>query len=53
MENYTNLEGLEFDFLAEDNEIAHRYKQTYKIMIADDYEEVHTITKMILKDFDF
>ncbi len=48
-----NLEGIEFDFLANEKALKPIFAENYKIMIADDYEEVHTITKMILKDFDF
>ena len=45
-----NLEGIEFDFLANEKALKPIFAENYKIMIADDYEEVHTITKMILKE---
>lgn len=51
--NDLNLDGLEFDFLVKEKEAKPKFMENYKIMIADDYEEVHTITKMILKNFDF
>lgn len=44
---------LDLDFLQEDADLQPVYKLNYKIMIADDDDEVHTLTKMILKDFSF
>ncbi len=42
------------DFLADDVEIIETHqKHPYKIMIADDDLEVHTITKMMLQSFEF
>jgi len=55
-----DLDTINFDFLSdpitrtEEKETAKATpKNTYKILIADDDEEVHTITKMILNDFEF
>ena len=42
------------DFLAKEEEIVTKsHKQPYKIMIADDDIEVHTVTKMMLQSFEF
>ncbi|MGX8796072.1 HD domain-containing phosphohydrolase [Fusibacter sp. JL298sf-3] len=43
----------QLDFLKDEPTVEQTYRGFYKIMIADDDEEVHTITKMILKDFVF
>ena len=43
---------LEIDFLNEEEPVIAEIKGTYKIVIADDDEEVHTITKMMLRDFE-
>lgn len=54
-----NLDNIDFDFLSETNQtMAEKTergssKGFYKVLIADDDEEVHTITKMILNDFEF
>lgn len=56
-----NLENIDFDFLSDNNAPENEKKMnspstpvgTYKVIIADDDEEVHTITKMILNDFEF
>lgn len=54
-----NLDNIDFDFLSETEHAAPEKiaptssKGFYKILIADDDEEVHTITKMILNDFEF
>jgi CheY-like chemotaxis protein len=40
-------------FYEENKEIRQENSGTYKIMIADDEEEVHKVTKMILKNFVF
>lgn len=55
-----NLDNINFDFLSNDapEETVEKketpsYTATYKILIADDDDEVHTITKMILSDFEF
>lgn len=43
-----------FDFLAKEEEpILKSHKHPYKIMIADDDVEVHTVTKMMLQSFEF
>ena len=43
-----------FDFLAKEEEIIFKsQKNPYKIMIADDDLEVHTVTKMMLQAFEF
>lgn len=48
----STLENL--DFLADDVEIIETHqKHPYKIMIADDDLEVHTVTKMMLQSFEF
>lgn len=42
------------DFLADDVEVIETHqKNPYKIMIADDDLEVHTVTKMMLQSFEF
>lgn len=41
------------DFLLDDDDDEVVYDESYKIMIADDDEEVHKITKVILKYFNF
>lgn len=43
----------EFNFLAEDENGENELKDTYKIIIADDDIEVHSITKMALEGFLF
>lgn len=55
-----NLDNINFDFLNESSETPEQNTKfsntslgSYKILIADDDEEVHTITKMILNDFEF
>lgn len=53
-----NLDNINFDFLSETEHAAPKVETTsskglYKVLIADDDEEVHTITKMILNDFEF
>ncbi|MBN2897286.1 MAG: DUF3369 domain-containing protein [Clostridia bacterium] len=60
MTNKINLDNVNFDFLSEPTDQAKHHEEkkqaqmgTYKILIADDDEEVHTITKMILNDFEF
>lgn len=54
MENKWNLDKVEFDFLTEETqEINPVQLKPYKIMIADDDQEVHSVTKMMLKDFTF
>lgn len=60
MTNKLNLDNINFDFLS-DNTTEESVKKveapsftgSYKILIADDDDEVHTITKMILSDFEF
>lgn len=41
-----------FEF-ASDTEIKSRYKASWKILVVDDDEEVHTITRAVLKGFEF
>ena len=53
MKEKLNLDNIEFDFLSEDSKPKLKTKENYKIMIADDYDEIHVITKMMLKDFEF
>jgi response regulator RpfG family c-di-GMP phosphodiesterase len=43
----------ELNFLEESEEIIEEVTKKYKIIIADDDEEVHRVTKVILKFFDF
>ena len=48
------IEDINLNFLAEDHaESRPEIKGTYKILVADDDESVHTITNMILKSFVF
>jgi len=56
-----DFENVNFDFLNDTQDpkqpntktTSTTPRRTYKILIADDDEEVHTITKMILSDFEF
>lgn len=48
-----NLDGINLDFLSEDLTEKPKSNEKYKVMIADDYDEIHTITKLMLKDFEF
>jgi len=48
-----DLDNFEYDFLKEDDVKEEKFTKTYKVIIADDDEEVHRVTKMILKDFHF
>jgi response regulator RpfG family c-di-GMP phosphodiesterase len=43
----------EMDFLIDEVDEQIEYKETYKIIIADDDEEIHRVTKVILKYFNF
>ena len=45
--------ALELDFLDETPPEAAETKGSYKVIIADDDREIHTLTKMILKSFQF
>ncbi|MTK11004.1 MAG: DUF3369 domain-containing protein [Clostridiaceae bacterium] len=53
MSKILESKDIELDFLSDEEEIKPRLYGKYKIVIADDDEEVHTVTKMILKDFEF
>ena len=53
MKEKLNLDNIELDFLSEDSKPKLKTKENYKVMIADDYDEIHVITKMMLKDFEF
>ena len=53
MKEKLNLDNINLDFLSEDSKPKLKTKENYKIMIADDYDEIHVITKMMLKDFEF
>lgn len=44
---------LDLDFIVEEEPIIQEIAKKYKIVISDDDKEVHTITKMILKNFEF
>ncbi len=49
-----DIDDLELDFLQDDIEDEEEtVKETYKIIVADDDEEIHRVTKMILRDFEF
>lgn len=41
------------DFLTEEPKQAKQEKPKYKVIIADDDEEIHNVTKMILRNFEF
>lgn len=47
------MQNNSMDFLLDDEEEVVIYKDSYKIIIADDEEEIHRVTKLILKFFDF
>lgn len=51
MKEKLNLDNINLDFLSEDSKPKLKTKENYKIMIADDYDEIHVITKMMLKRF--
>ncbi|MBI9012827.1 MAG: DUF3369 domain-containing protein [Clostridiales bacterium] len=44
---------LTFDFLVDEEEVEEEIKEFYKIIIADDDEEIHRVTKVILRYFNF
>lgn len=48
-----NDDHIKLDFLKDEEKAPTQISGRYKIMIADDDEEVHAVTKMILKDFVF
>ncbi len=49
-----DADDFELDFLNEDDDEEQSMNRgTYKVVIADDDEEIHKVTKMILRDFDF
>lgn len=53
MDDKTNFSD-NLDFLAEEEEVViEKSKSTYKIIVSDDDEEVHTITKLVLDDIKF
>ena len=43
----------DLDFLSKDSKPIANLKKTYKIIIADDDEDIHTLTELLLKDFIF
>ncbi|GAU77078.1 HD domain-containing phosphohydrolase [Fusibacter sp. 3D3] len=43
----------DLDFLSKDSKPIAHLKKTYKIIIADDDEDIHTLTELLLKDFVF
>lgn len=53
MSDKLQLEDINFDFLAEDDQTAAKTRGSYKVMIADDDEEVHSVSTMILRHFTF
>lgn len=53
MKDDLELVDLDFDFLAEDEVAAPKPVGYYKIIIADDDEEIHNVTRMILRNFEF
>ncbi|MDC7219247.1 MAG: DUF3369 domain-containing protein [Spirochaetales bacterium] len=52
MSKWKNLSG-NVDFLEDDDKIEETRPGTIKVLIADDDKEIHEITKVILRDFDF
>jgi len=49
-----NINDINLDFLQDDEEVeVSKPSQSYKIIIADDDDEIHRVTKMILRDFEF
>lgn len=54
MENKCLIHQYDLDFLSEDVPFSPPvYHKPYKIIIADDDKEVHAVTKLMLKDFNF
>ena len=53
--NKTELsnENFDLDFLKSEPKPVVKHRSNYKVIIADDDEEVHSVTKMILKTFSF
>ncbi len=43
----------DLDFLSRDSKPTANLKKTYKIIVADDDEDIHTLTELLLKDFIF
>lgn len=44
---------LDFDFLLDDEEEPQKLLGYYKVIIADDDKEIHNVTRMILRNFEF
>ncbi len=53
MKDEWNESDMSFDFLLEDEVEPEKEKAFYKVLIADDDAEIHNVTKMILKNFEF
>lgn len=53
MKKWEENSSINLDFLKEDTEETKNVKKPLKIIVADDDQEVHSITKMILRDFTF
>lgn len=53
MKDQWEASDLNFDFLLEDEVVPEKVKGFYKVIIADDDAEIHNVTKMILKNFEF
>lgn len=53
MSDKLQLEDIRFDFLAEEESAVSKTRGFYKVMIADDDDEVHSVSNMILRHFTF
>lgn len=53
MKDEWNESDMNFDFLLEEEAEPEKEKDFYKVIIADDDAEIHNVTKMILKNFEF
>lgn len=53
MSEKIQLDDIAFDFLAEEESPVPKTRGSYKVMIADDDEEVHSVSTMILRHFTF
>lgn len=53
MDNRWKNIKLDMDFIKADDDVLKKHIGEYKVIISDDDPEVHTVTKMVLKDFEF
>lgn len=53
MSDMFDEDNVEFDFLAEEEVVPEKSYGFYKVIIADDDEEIHSVTRMILRNFEF